>query len=113
MGHSTSRREIERTFDMIRYKDFETGRKRFTRGSACGLAGDGLGIERLIVSRNSDELHIPLYCLDAEGRKLAEQFRKSKTNREGTEASNEASQKEEQQSGENCLVWLSREEAGK
>ncbi len=91
---------------MIRYKDFETGRKRFTRGSPCGVVRDGLRIERLIVSRKSDELHIPLYCLDAEGRNVAEQFRKSKTNREGRKASDEARQQEGPPSGEKypCLA---------
>lgn len=85
---------------MIRYKDFETGRKRFTRGSPCGVVRDGLGIERLVVFRKSDELYIPLYCLDVEGRKIAKQFLKNRAIREGREAADEARDEQDSQSGE-------------
>jgi hypothetical protein len=66
---------------LIRYRDFVTGKPRFTRGTPVSVITDGLGIERLVVERRSDTLFIALWCLDRDAKRLAESLRREKTNK--------------------------------
>lgn len=48
------------------YRDFVTGRPRWTRAPFVGWFKDGLGIWRAVFARRHEDLLIPEYCLTKE-----------------------------------------------